>query len=100
MPYLARAESIELLTIRKPGAECESCDEARGYLSLHGLASGERLIDAGSHSIGEVLLETASERSDLLVLGGYGHKSLLQMFSGSVTKHVVTHSELPLLLVH
>ncbi|HWA29964.1 MAG TPA: universal stress protein [Rhizomicrobium sp.] len=100
MPYLARADSIDLLTIRKPGTECESCDEAREYLSLHGLASAERMIDAGSRSIGEVLLEAAVEKSDLLVLGGYGHKSLLQMFSGSVTKHVVTHSELPLFLVH
>jgi nucleotide-binding universal stress UspA family protein len=34
------------------------------------------------------------------VLGGYGHKSLLQMFTGGVTKHVVTHAELPLFLVH
>lgn len=100
MPYLARAETIELLSIRKPGTECESCEEARDYLSLHGLACGERIIDAGARSIGAVLLESASQNSDLLVLGGYGHKSLLQLFSGGVTKHVVTHSELPLLLVH
>ena len=101
MPYLARAEAIELLTIRKPGTECESCDEARDYLALHGLNAAERMIDAGSRGIGEVLLEAASQSdAGLLVLGGYGHKSLLQMFSGGVTKHVVTHSELPLFLVH
>ena len=101
MPYLARAEAIELLSIRKPNTECESCDEAREYLSLHGLSCEERMFDAGSRSIGEVLLEAASQGgTDLLVLGGYGHKSLLQMFSGGVTKHVVAHAELPLFLVH
>jgi nucleotide-binding universal stress UspA family protein len=101
MPYLARAESIELLSVRKPNTECESCDEARDYLALHGLACSERMIDAGSRGVGEVLLEAASAGgANLLVLGGYGHKSLLQIFSGSVTKHVVTNAELPLFLVH
>jgi nucleotide-binding universal stress UspA family protein len=101
MPYLARADAIELLSIRKPNTECESCGEARDYLALHGLVCQERMIDAGSRGIGEVLLEAASEGgADLLVLGGYGHKSLLQMFTGGVTKHVVTHAELPLFLVH
>lgn len=101
MPYLARAEAIELLSIRKPNTECESCDEARNYLTLHGLTCQERMIDAGSRGIGEVLLEAASQGgADLLVLGGYGHKSLLQIFTGGVTKHVVTHAELPLFLVH
>lgn len=101
MPYLARAESIELLSIRKPNTACESCDEARDYLALHGLSCNERMIDAGTRGIGEVLLESAAgSGANLLVLGGYGHKSLLQIFSGSVTKHVVTNAELPLFLVH
>jgi len=101
MPYLARAEAVELLTIRKPNTECESCDQARDYLSLHGISCSERMIDAGSRGVGEVLLEAASEGgANLLVLGGYGHKSLLQIFSGSVTQHVVTNADLPLFLVH
>ncbi|HUB85074.1 MAG TPA: universal stress protein [Rhizomicrobium sp.] len=101
MPYLARAEAIDLLTIRKPNSECESCDEAREYLSLHGLTCEEKMIDAGTRSVGEVLLEAASQSgAGLLVLGGYGHSRLLQMFSTSVTQHVVAHAQLPLFLVH
>lgn len=101
MPYLARAETIEILSVRKPNTDCESCDEAREYLALHGLSCQERMIDAGSRAIGEVLLEAASQGgADLLVLGGYGHKSLLQMFFGGVTRHVVANAELPLFLVH
>ncbi len=101
MPYLARAEAIDLLTIRKPNSECESCDEAIQYLALHGLSATEHMIDAGSRGVGEVLLEAASQKgAGLLVLGGYGHSGLLQMFATSVTKHVVAHAELPLFLVH
>jgi nucleotide-binding universal stress UspA family protein len=59
------------------------------------------MIDAGNRSIGEVLLEAASQSgAGLLVLGGYGHSRLLQMFSTSVTQHVVAHAQLPLFLVH
>jgi nucleotide-binding universal stress UspA family protein len=101
MPYLARADAIDLLTIRKPNTECESCDEAREYLSMHGLSCTEKMIDAGNRSIGEVLLEAASQSgAGLLVLGGYGHSGLLQMFSTSVTQHVVAHAQFPLFLVH
>ncbi len=101
MPYLARAEAIELLSVRKPNTDCESCDEARDYLALHGLACSERIIDAGPRGVGEVLLEAASQGgAGLLVLGGYGHSRLLQMFAGGVTKHVVAHAEMPLFLVH
>jgi nucleotide-binding universal stress UspA family protein len=101
MPYLARAEAVELLSIRKPNTECESCDEARDYLALHGVLCSERRIDAGGRGVGEVLLEAASQSgANLLVLGGYGHKNLLQIFSGSVTQHVVTNAALPLFLVH
>ncbi|HEY5338881.1 MAG TPA: universal stress protein, partial [Rhizomicrobium sp.] len=78
MPYLARAEAIDLLSIRKPNAECESCDEAKEYLGLHGLACTEKMIDAGNRGVGEVLLGAASESgAGLLVLGGYGHSRLL-----------------------
>lgn len=101
MPYLARAEAVELLSIRKPNSECESCDEARDYLALHGISCSERMFDAESRGVGAMLLEAASQSgANLLVLGGYGHKSLLQIFSGSVTQHVVTNAELPLFLVH
>ena len=101
IPYLARAEAIDLLSIRKPNTECESCDEAKDYLSLHGLSCNEKMVDAGQRGIGEVLLGAASQSgAGLLVLGGYGHSRLLQMFATSVTQHVVAHAEMPLFLVH
>jgi nucleotide-binding universal stress UspA family protein len=100
MPYLARAKSIEFLMVRRPGEEFD-CNEPREYLTLHGLASAERTVDAGQKPIGQALLDGASAGgADLLVLGGYGHSRLRQLFAGGVTKHVVSHAEMPLFLVH
>ena len=99
MPYLRDAESVELLCVGNGGAE--NLDEVREYLNLHGIASTAREIDAGTRLVGEVLLESASKSgAGLLVLGGYGHTRLRQMFFGGVTRHVVSHAELPLFIVH
>ena len=100
MPYLKKAEAIEILSVAH-GAPVEGLGDVREYLSLHGLTCRERSVDAGQRPIGEVLLESASGAgADLLVLGGYGHTRLRQMFFGGVTRHVVSHAELPLFLVH
>jgi nucleotide-binding universal stress UspA family protein len=73
----------------------------REYLSLHGVRSTERLIDAGSKRIGEALLSAATEGgADLLVIGGYGRGRLRESLIGGVTRHVIAHANLSVFLVH
>jgi len=101
LPYLEKAETIEVLAVKHGAASTVSTDEILEYLSLQGLKCGCKIIDAGARATGEVLLEAASAAgAGLLVLGGYGHSRLRQLFVGGVTKHVVSHAELPLFLVH
>jgi len=101
LPYLKRADSVELFTICRPDAGSQSCQEVREYLGLHGIASGERTVDPGQRAIGAAILDCAAEcNADLLVLGGYARSRLRQTFFGGVTKHVVSHAKVPLFLVH
>jgi hypothetical protein len=101
MPYLKCAKAVEFLMVQRPGTDPVDSSEPREYLMLNGLSSTERAIDAAQRPIGESLLEGASAgNADLLVLGGYGHSRLRQLFSGGVTKHVVSHADMPLFLVH
>jgi nucleotide-binding universal stress UspA family protein len=101
MPYIARAKNTELLMVQRPGEEPIASDEAREYLMLHGFSATERMIEASAKPIGQALLDGAAEGgADMLVLGGYGHSRLRQLFAGGVTKHVVSHAEIPLFLVH
>ena len=100
MPYLAKAEAIEILTVQKQVSDQQKTDDLREYFALHGLSATTRAIEAGDKPVGEVLLEAAAKSADLLVLGGYGHSRLREMFAGGVTRHVVSHAELPLFLVH
>ncbi len=101
LPYLKKAEAIEILTVRRGPDDTADCSEVCEYLKLHGLASSERIVEAGTRSVGDVLLDAAaSSGAGLLVMGGYGHSRLREMFIGGVTKRVVSQAELPLFLVH
>jgi nucleotide-binding universal stress UspA family protein len=101
MPYLACAQAIEIFTVKRAGSGANACDDVREYLALHGLSCTARAIDAGPRGIGEALLEAAATSgAGLLVLGGYGHSRLREMFADGVTKHIVSHAEIPLFLMH
>ena len=101
LPFLETAEVVELFTVRRGEAMPQVCGEVRQYLALHGISCGERTVEPGSRPLGEAVLEAALQcRADLLVLGSYAQSKLMQTFFGSVTKHVVSHAQLPLFLVH
>lgn len=100
IPYLKRADSIEVLTVHS-GEEPDFCADICEYLKLHKLACNLHVVNPDGRATGAALLAAAAERkAGLLVLGGYGHSRLREIFVGGVTKHVVSHSELPLFVVH
>ncbi len=101
IPYLARADAVEILSVQRPPLKAEATEPLREYLGLHGIASTERLIDPGSKRIGEALLFAAVEGgADLLVMGGYGRGRLRESLIGGVTRHVIAHAGLAVFMVH
>jgi nucleotide-binding universal stress UspA family protein len=101
IPYLQRAESVEVLSVQRAPLRSNATEGVREYLQLHGIASTERLIDAGSKRIGQVLLDAAAEGgADLLVVGGYGRGRLRESLIGGVTRHVIAHAGIAVFMVH
>lgn len=101
MPYLAKADTVEILSVQRPPLKAEATEGLKEYLSLHGVRSTERLIDPGAKRIGEVLLAAATEgNADLLVVGGYGRGRLRESLIGGVTRHVIAHAGLAVFMVH
>jgi nucleotide-binding universal stress UspA family protein len=99
LPYLEKADAVEILTIGKDSSG-ETADLIE-YLKLHGIAAAQRRIDAGGRGVGEALLNAAAaNEASMLVLGGYGHTRLREMIAGGVTRHVVSHADIPIFLVH
>lgn len=73
-----------------------------GYLHRHGMATESRTIHGGSEDdIGSALLDAAGEvDAGLLVMGAYGHTRFREWVLGGVTRHVLEHAALPVLLRH
>ena len=60
-----------------------------------------RVLRKGDRPAVEVLLEAAAtERADLLVMGGYGHSRVREVVFGGFTRRVLLHADLTVLMAH
>lgn len=104
MPLMRHARTVRVLTIASeargiPGSRIDAEDLAR-HLTRHGLEVIAETSRMGE-PVEQVLLDTAAKQeADLLVIGGYGHGRLREMVLGGVTRHLLRHAPLPVLLSH
>jgi nucleotide-binding universal stress UspA family protein len=101
LPFLAKARSVEILTVKRGSTVPGPTDDLVVYLKLHGITATSRVVEGAGRPIADVLLDAAkSGGSGLLVAGGYGHSRLRDLFMTGVTKRVVAHAAIPCFLVH
>jgi nucleotide-binding universal stress UspA family protein len=100
LPLLSRAKQVTILTGDEADAKAPGA-QLLPSLSRHGIrAQHETFTVAGGH-VGKALLEQASRlQADLLVMGAYGHSRLREMILGGATRHVLSHSEVPVFMAH
>ena len=68
---------------------------------LRGIEARTKRINSSLEMIPDALLAVLAEISfGLVVMGGYGHCRLREMFLGSVTRHMLTEAKVPILIVH
>lgn len=100
LPFLTRAEKIEVLTVQN-GALPGNGKDVAAYLALHGLSCTTTVVPRGEASTAEALVDTAANQGfDLLVCGGYGHSQIVESIFGGVTEHIVSHPMIPVLMMH
>ena len=101
MPLLKRASSVHLLCIEEEEAGMLPPLSASEYLSRHGVGTEIRSEPAHGRRAAEALAEmVASLGAGLLVMGAYGHSRARQFVFGGVTRAMLAHSQVPLLLAH
>jgi len=100
MPFLKRAETVNLVEIRESG-EASSLADPEAFLAAHGVKFRGEALDRGSAAIEAQLSAFAErEKADLIVAGGYGHARLRELVFGGVTRSLIGGSALPCLLSH
>jgi len=100
MPFLKRAETVNLVEIRERG-EASSLADPEAFLAAHGVTVRGEAVDRGGATI-EARLSAFAERekADLIVAGGYGHTRIRELVFGGVTRSLIGSSPLPCLLSH
>lgn len=70
-------------------------------LEEHGIAAALHVLPIGSEPFGQTLLEKARElQADLLVMGAYAHSPLRELILGGVTRYMLSHADLPVIMRH
>ena len=103
LPFLKFAQTVRLveMTGEKPLEGASSIMALRTQLESHDVTASVDTIEVGDASAGEVLTDyCARQHADLLVMGAYGHTRIRDFVLGGVTKFIVHHTPLPVLLSH
>jgi len=106
LPLLKLATRTELVSVHEPckgrlgGAEIMA--DIAAHLARHGIdVSAARTVVTDGLSPADALLDYASDiGADLLVVGGYGHSRTREMIMGGVTRDLLRHMTVPVLMSH
>ncbi|MBI3707252.1 MAG: universal stress protein [Proteobacteria bacterium] len=101
LELLAAAPRVVIVAAREGKSVNPDAAGLADYLSWHGVKAEATTPMVKSTSVGaQVLSDAAALGAGLLVMGAYTHNRLRQMVFGGVTRHVLAHATLPVLLAH
>ncbi len=101
LPFLDTAKTVHVLTAATRRTDPEVAQDLLGYLQWRGIAAERQAVTITDEPVAEALLQAASGAgADLLVMGGYGRTRLSELVLGGVTRHVLSHPTMPLLMAH
>lgn len=105
LPLMLTAKKVRLISAGDTGSG-ESAAALPGAdiaatLARHGINVEATTISDGGRHAGIALLEQcATDGTDLLVMGAYGHSRMREFILGGVTRHVLKTMTLPVLMSH
>jgi nucleotide-binding universal stress UspA family protein len=105
LPLLERAGRVELVTINTTKRLSQHGADAGADIALqlarHDVRVEVNYCEAREISVGDLLLARLSDAgSDMLVMGGYGHSRVRELVLGGVTRSVLDHMTVPVLMSH
>jgi len=99
MPLVEKAKKVTLLAAEPIEPPEIPAEEAAERLAWYGITADIVRFDVNAEEIGAGYLNHAKEiGADLLIKGAYARHRLRQMILGGRTRHVITHTEIPVVL--
>jgi len=104
MPFLKRASKVFIIHVSSPLEESKETDAELSRIGAHLLRHGvdaEMATTPFLSSTGEAIEQAAHQRgADLIVMGAYGHRRLVELVFGGATRYILRHGTLPVLMAH
>ncbi len=100
LPLLHKAEQVVVMTGRVD-EDFPAPSELVGYLKAHKIDAKTWAFSLSDGGIGLDLLEQVeSAKTDMLVMGAYGHSRIREVVLGGATRGVLAGARLPVLMTH
>ncbi|MGC2855746.1 universal stress protein [Novispirillum sp. DQ9] len=100
LPFLIKAGSVTIL-VAEEAEGTPSAQDLETHLAWHGISAEIRRVVPSGGTVGAALLKAAGDAgADLLIMGAYTHSRLRQLILGGVTRHILDHAQIPVLLSH
>ncbi len=99
IPFLQAASKVVVLMVTTGAKQGPEPEEIVANLAWHDVDAEVKKLPPDYRSVGEVLLDEAAEiGADLLVMGDYTQSRLRDRVPGGVTKAILTHADVPVLM--
>ena len=101
MPLLDKAKSVEIFIAGDPELGDLPGADIAAHLARHGIKVDVYRSPGSEVSVGDALLNRVAETgADLIVMGGYGRSRFREFILGGVTRHILQHMTVPVLMSH
>lgn len=105
LPLLAHAEAVTVLYVGTGEASLQrarpSLDRVVRHLERHGLTAQAEESVRGAIAVSDVLLSRAADLgADLIVTGAYHHSQLRETLMGGISRELLEHMTVPVLMSH
>ncbi len=101
LPFLRGADRVHALTAETSATQAAAGRRIADYLAWQGVNAELTILKPAAEPVGETITRKAGALgADLLVMGGYGHSRMREMILGGVTRYVLNHAGLPVLMAH
>lgn len=100
LPFLAQCEhAVDIFTARESKHHID-IDELQRYLGWHEIVGEPVAADLPHDPDASLLTQANARHASLIVMGAYTHGHYRQFVFGGVTRHMMQHANLPVLLAH
>ena len=101
IPLLAKADVVHILDVNPADPAINESERLCAHLACHDIKAKAEQSLASGISVGDVLLNRASDEGiDLMVMGAYTHTRLGGQTLGDVARHILNHMTVPVFMSH